>query len=145
MLKSAESSLDFFIHKDLKGFLEEELEYFIKSEILDFKTSENLDFDIIHQRLLKIEIIQFIANIIIKLLSQLENLLLKLWEKPKFVLKTDYVISLDRLKELSGGSVFNEFLDKILKNKQQVKEWHELFNVKVVSKSKFLEKEKKLT
>jgi adenine-specific DNA-methyltransferase len=137
---TSKSIIEFFIHKDLKRFLEEELEYFFKSEILDFKTSENLDNNTIQQHLLKIEIIHFIANIIIKSLSQLENLLLKLWEKPKFALKTDYVISLDRMKELSGGSAFKDFLDKILKNKQQMKEWDDLFNVKVITKSKFLEK-----
>ncbi|MFW9867390.1 MAG: site-specific DNA-methyltransferase, partial [Candidatus Thorarchaeota archaeon] len=113
---------------------------FIKSEILDFKTSENVDNDNIQLCLMKIEIIQFIANRIIKSLNQFENLQLRLWEKPKFVLKTNYVISLDILKKLLGEKVFNEILGKILKNRQQMKEWVELFNVKVSTKSAFLEK-----
>ena len=41
-----------------------------------------------------------------------------LWEKKKFVLKTDYVITIDRLPE--------EFHKKILTNKKQLKEWEEL-------------------
>ncbi|MFX1477331.1 MAG: site-specific DNA-methyltransferase [Promethearchaeota archaeon] len=138
------TKIDFFIHKDLKRFFESELDYFVKSEILEFKTSENFDNDSIQLCLMKIEIIQFIANRIIKSLNQFENLQLRLWEKPKFVLKTDYVISLDRLKKLLGGKVFNEILSRILKNRQQMKEWDELFNVKVSTKSAFLEKYNKV-
>ncbi|MFX1489293.1 MAG: site-specific DNA-methyltransferase, partial [Promethearchaeota archaeon] len=128
------------IHKHLKRFFESELDYFVKSEILEFKTSENFDYDSIRLCSMKVEIIQFIANRIIKSLNQFENLQLRLWEKPKFVLKTDYVISLDRLKKLLGENVFNEVLGNILKNKQQMKDWDDLFNLKVLSKSAFLEK-----
>ena len=109
---------DFFIHKDLKGFLERELDYFIKTEVLDiesFDTEKERYFD---KHLTRAKVVKNIGKRIIEFLSQIENFQKNLWEKKKFVLKTEYVITIDRIPE--------EFHKEILENKEQLKEWEEL-------------------
>jgi len=109
---------DFFIHKDLKGFLERELDYFIKTEVLDiesFDTEKERYFD---RHLTRAKVVKSIGNRTIEFLAQIEDFQKMLWEKKKFVLKTDYVITLDLIPE--------EFHKEILKNKEQLKEWEDL-------------------
>ena len=64
------------------------------------------------------KVVQEIGEDIIDFLSQIEDFQKKLWEKKKFVLKTEYVITTDRVPE--------EFYDEILENKEQKREWDEL-------------------
>jgi adenine-specific DNA-methyltransferase len=102
---------DFFIHKNLKGFLERELDYFIKTEVLDLS---NLD----ERHIARAKVVENIGKRIIEFLSQIEEFQKTLWEKKKFVLSTDYVITLDRIP--------GEFHQEVLNNKRQSKEWEEL-------------------
>jgi len=102
---------DFFIHKNLKGFLERELDYFIKTEAIDVN---NLD----EKHITRAKVVKNIGQRIIEFLAQTEEFQKMLWEKKKFVLKTDYVITTDRISE--------EFQQEILKNKEQLKEWQYL-------------------
>jgi len=102
---------DFFIHKDLKGFLERELDYFIKAEVIDLK---NLD----QRHITRAKVVEGIARKIIEFLAQIEDFQKLLWEKKKFVLRTEYVITIDKIP--------SEFYNEILKNKEQLKEWEEL-------------------
>ncbi|MEA1964281.1 MAG: site-specific DNA-methyltransferase, partial [Candidatus Aerophobetes bacterium] len=93
---------DFFIHKNLKGFLERELDYFIKTEVLNLN---NLD----ERHIARAKVVENIGKGIIEFLSQIEEFQKMLWEKKKFVLSTDYVITLDRIPE--------EFHQEVLNNK----------------------------
>ncbi|MBE0425194.1 MAG: site-specific DNA-methyltransferase [Nitrospirae bacterium] len=102
---------DFFIHKNLKGFLERELDYFIKSEVIDLNNLEP-------RHITRAKVVEGIGKWIIEFLAQIEDFQKMLWEKKKFVLKTDYVITIDRLPE--------EFHKEILANKKQLKEWEAL-------------------
>lgn len=109
---------DFFIHKNLKEFLERELDYFIKTEVLDiesFDTEKERYFD---RHITRFKVVKNISERIIEFLSQIEDYQKMLWEKKKFVLKTDYVITIDRIPE--------DFYKEILENKEQLKEWQEL-------------------
>jgi len=63
-------------------------------------------------------VVKNIGERIIEFLSQIEDYQKMLWEKKKFVLKTDYVITIDRIPE--------EFHKDILENKEQLKEWKDL-------------------
>ncbi len=113
---TAKNSRDFFIHKNLKKFLSEQLDYFIKSEVISLETLErerSLDRHITRAR-----VVREIGEKIIDFLAQIEDFQKKLWEKKKFVLKTHYVITTDRIPE--------EFHQKILKNKAQLEEWEAL-------------------
>lgn len=102
---------DFFIHKNLKGFLERELDYFIKTEVIDLNNLEA-------RHITRAKVVEGIGKRIIEFLSQIEEFQKMLWEKKKFVLKTHYFITIDRVPK--------EFHKEILKNKGQLKEWAEL-------------------
>jgi len=69
-----------------------------------------------------LQILKDIAFKIIDFISQFEDELVKIWNKPKFVKNSNYVITLDRINKI-------ELIEKILKHKninEQVKEWQEL-------------------
>lgn len=71
-----------------------------------------------------------IGENIIDFLSQIEDFQKRLWEKKKFVLKTEYVITTDRIFLPCHSERSEEYLkyfsDEIFKNKDQKKEWEEL-------------------
>ena len=117
---------DFFIHKNFRDFFERELDYFIKSEVLDI---ENLDTErerYFDKHIARAKVVRNIGRRIIEFLSQIEEFQKLLWEKKKFVLKTDYVITIDRIPK--------EFYEEVLKNRKQLKEWKDLGFGKINSK-----------
>ena len=67
-----------------------------------------------------------IGEDIIEFLTQIEDFQKRLWEKKRFVLSTDYVITLDKIKEYAGEEFLSNLIDTILKNEKQLKEWEEL-------------------
>jgi len=113
---TAKNTKDYFIHKNLKKFLSEQLDYFIKSEVLDIETLERERF--LDKHITRAKVVREIGEDIIDFLSQIENFQKRLWEKKKFVLKTEYVITTDRIPE--------EFYEEIWNNKKQLEEWIEL-------------------
>jgi adenine-specific DNA-methyltransferase len=113
---TAKNTKDYFIHKNLRKFLAEQLDYFIKAEVLSIETLENEPF--LDKHITRAKVVREVGEKIIAFLSQIEDFQKNLWEKKKFVLKTEYVITTDRVPE--------EFYDEILKNKTQLKEWEEL-------------------
>lgn len=102
---------DFFIHKNLKGFLDRELDYFIKTDVLDIN-------NLTPRHVTRAKVVENIGKRIIEFLSQIEGYQKLLWEKEKFVLRTDYVITTDRMPE--------EFLEEVWECKAQHKEWADL-------------------
>ncbi|MEM0201473.1 MAG: hypothetical protein QXD23_03650, partial [Candidatus Micrarchaeaceae archaeon] len=116
---------DFFIHKDLKGFLERELDYFIKTEVLDVESLDTEKERYFDKHLTRVKVVRNIGKRIIEFLSQIEDFQKILWEKKKFVLRTEYVITTDRILE--------EFHKEILENKEQLKEWEKLGFEKIKS------------
>ena len=117
------NSFDYFIHKDLGGFLRRELDFYIKNEILfiDDINTENPAF--FTAQLSKIKAFKTVADKIVTFLAQIEDFQKKLWLKKKFVIRTDYCITLDRIPE--------KYHQEIIENKTQIEEWKELFDVKV--------------
>ncbi len=113
---TAKNTKDYFIHKNLKKFLSEQPDYFTKSEVLSIETLEKESF--LDKHITRAKVVREIGEDIINFLSQIEDFQKKLWEKKKFVLKTEYVITTDRVPE--------EFYDEIWNNKEQRKEWKEL-------------------
>ncbi len=131
---------DFFIHKNLKGFLERELDFYIKSELVsvdDLYVSET-DFHLerIRHNFKTIKVFKKIADTIITFLSQIEEFQKKLWEKKKFVLSTQWVITLDRLVEYAGLDAATPFLAEVIQNKDQIAEWQALFGKKIIPAGK---------
>lgn len=125
------NSYDFFIHKDLKGFLQRELDFYIKSELVKVKDLYVLDseqhFDNIRHNFKLIKCFKNIADIIIDFLSQIEDFQKKLWEKKKFVLSTEWVITIDKLAAWLDKEPFEALAKQVLDNKAQIEEWKQLF------------------
>jgi len=74
------------------------------------------------ERVNQLQILKDIAFKIIDFISQFEDELVKIWNKPKFVKNSNYVITLDRIKD-------TKLIEKILKHeniKEQINEWKEL-------------------
>jgi len=113
---SAKNTKDYFIHKNLKRFLSEQLDYFIKSEVLSIETLEKEKY--LDKHITRAKVVREIGEDIIDFLSQIEDFQKRLWEKKKFVIRTEYVITTDRIPE--------EFYEEIWGNKKQKKEWKDL-------------------
>ncbi len=118
---TARNTFDYFIHKDLGKFLNRELDFFIKNEVMHLDDVESETVPRVEQYLSKIKVIRKIAKKIIDFLAQLEDFQKKLWLKKKFVVETNYCITLDRIPE--------EFYPEIVKNTAQVEEWVKLFAI----------------
>lgn len=115
---TAKNSFDYFIHKDLGGFLGRELDFYIKNEVLHI---DDLDPQLIQAQLKVVKAIKQVGQKIIQMLAQLENFQKKLWLKKKFVVQSDYCITLDRVPE--------ELYPSIIANEAQRKEWVRLFAI----------------
>ncbi len=115
------NTFDYFIHKDLDGFLKRELDFYIKNEVMRLDDIENESAARVEQYLSKIKVIRRIAHKIITFLSQIEEFQKKLWLKKKFVIETNYCITLDRVPE--------GLYPEIAKNTDQHDEWVKLFSI----------------
>jgi len=120
---------DYFIHKDLKGFLSRELDFFLKNDILNlgfldpFQSEQEVS-NSIQSNIAKASTIRQIAMEIIDFLAELENFQKQMFEKKKFVIESNYCLTLDRIPEI----VYEEIIDCILHDhqKKQINEWIEL-------------------
>ncbi len=111
-----QSEVDFFINKNAKAFLQEQFKLWIYQYF--WEGAKEWDADRVNQ----LQILKDIAFKIIDFISQFEDELVKIWNKPKFVKNSNYVITLDRIANIN-------IIEKILKHKnvdEQVKEWKEL-------------------
>jgi len=115
------NTFDYFIHKDLGGFLRRELDFYIKNEVMHLDDIENETVPRVEQYLSKIKVLRKIAGKIIAFLEQLENFQKKLWLKKKFVVETNYCVTLDRVPE--------ELYEEIVANVAQREEWVKLFAI----------------
>ena len=115
---TAKNSFDYFIHKDLGGFLHRELDFYIKNEVLHI---DDLDAQLINSQLTIVRAIKQVGEKIIHMLAQLENFQKKLWLKKKFVVQSDYCITLDRVPE--------RLYPEIIANEAQRNEWVRLFAI----------------
>ncbi|OOQ10943.1 DNA methyltransferase [Helicobacter pylori] len=124
-----QGSMDYFIHKNAQGFLKEQLDLYL----FEYLFKEMTAFD--DKRLNSINTIKEVALQVIVLVSEFENELCKIWNKPRFVLNSHFIVSLDKLKAK------NYDLNKITNHKnypKQVQEWQDL-NLKITDN--FLENE----
>src|SRR5690606_18424550 len=88
-----QSEVDYFINKNAKAFLEEQFDLWMYHYI--FK-EENVFTE---KRIKQLQVLKKIAYEIIAFIAQFEDELVKVWNKPKFVLNSNYVITLDRLED----------------------------------------------
>ena len=108
-------TVDYFINKNAKEFLEEQLDVFIYQYM--FKDEKD-EFKFSHERLKQIQAVRSVALKLISFISQFEDELVKIWNKPKFAKNSNYVITLDKLPE--------KIIDMIIDHKSlkfQIEEW----------------------
>jgi len=118
---TARNTFDYFIHKDLGTFLRRELDFYIKNEVMHLDDVENESAPRVEQYLSKIKVIRRIAGKIIAFLAQLEDFQKKLWLKKKFVVETQWCITLGCIPEV--------FYAEIAANEAQHEEWVKLFAI----------------
>ncbi|MGH7800093.1 MAG: site-specific DNA-methyltransferase [Thermodesulfobacteriota bacterium] len=139
-----QSEVDYFINKDAKAFLEEQFNLWMYQYMFS-GVSEWTE-----TRIKQLQTLKDVAFKIIAFISQFEDELVKIWNKPKFVLNLNYVITLDRIAtsviaseakqslrrskshsdpERSEGEESLTLVKKILNHpnfKLQVEEWQQL-------------------
>lgn len=111
-----QSEVDFFINKDARAFLQEQFDLWLYQYLFAGQNVWSTE------RLAQLQVLKAIANKVIDFISQFEDELVKIWNKPKFVRNSHYVLTLDKL----GSSVV---LEKLLAHPnlpQQVQEWRDL-------------------
>lgn len=117
----AKNTFDYFIHKDLRGFLTRELDFFIKSEVMHLEDLDTGSEARVETYLAKVKAIKRVGKIIIDFLAQIEDFQKKLWLKKKFVVETNWCITLDKIDET--------FWPEIIANKAQIDEWIAMYAI----------------
>jgi len=122
---TAKNSFDYFIHKDLGGFLRRELDLYLKTDVLNLEDLSLGDTDRLRRGLMRMRATRHVGHKIIHFLAQLENFQKKLWLKKKFVLETQWCVTLDRVPEALYG--------RIAANEAQRQEWVELLAIDAIA------------
>ncbi len=110
-----QSEIDFFINKNARAFLSEQLDLYL----YQFMFKEPTSFT--EYRIKQIQTIKQFALKLIDFISQFEDELVRIWNKPKFVKNCHFVITMDKLP---AGMI-----DTIINHEgftAQMHEWHEL-------------------
>jgi len=113
-----QSEVDYFINKDAKAFLREQFNLWLYQYVFSGESEWR------ETRIKQLQALKDIAFKIIDFISQFEDELVRIWNKPKFVLNSNYVITLDRTAERDMGLV-----ERLLRHegfKSQVEEWRQL-------------------
>jgi len=95
---------DFFVHKDLKGFLTHELDFYLKNEVLNLDDVEAAGETRAEGWFQVMRVIRAIGEEIILFLAQIEDFQKRLFEKKKFVIETNYCITVGNVPALPRGN-----------------------------------------
>ncbi len=106
---------DYFVHKNLAAFLREELDFYIKDQVIHVADLEG-DFEG-KRRMLRA--LRELAGQLIAFLHQIEEVQRRLFEKRKFVLRTDYLCPVQ--------NVPRALWKEICANQRQLAEWVDLY------------------
>jgi len=120
---------DFFVHKDLKGFLARELDFYLKNEVLGLDEMEAAGESRAEGWFQVVRVIRAIGGRIVEFLAQIEDFQKRLFEKKKFVVETNYCITV--------GQVAEAFHAEIAANDAQWQEWKDLFHIDEEEKNLF--------
>ncbi len=111
-----QSEVDYFINKNAKAFLKEQFDLWLYQYVFAGESAWT------ETRLRQLQAIKDIAYKIIDFIAQFEDELVRVWNKPKFVLNSHYVITLDKITDA-------KLRKKIFAHKgmqAQKQEWKEL-------------------
>lgn len=107
-----QSEVDYFINKNAESFLKEQFKLWSYQYFWENDSSWGSD------RVNQLQILKDITFKVIDFISQFEDELVRIWNKPKFVRNAHYVITLDRLSD-----ALREKIRKAECYNEQVKEW----------------------
>jgi len=113
-----QSEVDYFINRNAKEFLKEQFNIWLYQYVFSGESEWT------EKRIRQLQTLQNIAFKIIDFISQFEDELVKIWNKPKFVVNSNYVITLDRIADKNI-----QLVERILNHPkfgEQIKEWKEL-------------------
>lgn len=132
-----QDKIDYFIHKNADNFLKEQFKQYLFNYVYD---NEIILEDEGLKRAHQLNKLKKIAFNIIEYIAKFEDELKNIWEKPKFVRNSNYVLTLDRLKDNI------ELIEEIINHPgfdKQIDEWEEMNIVENnFEKEKILSKEK---
>ncbi len=142
------NTTDYFIHKDLKGFLEGELDFYVKAEVLRVDDLERMEPSAARLVLTQGRIIREVGHVIIDFLAQIEDFQRRLFEKRKFVLETNYCLTLDHIFQLPESArspeqrrelerIRDRLLGEVVSNDAQRDEWAKLFAITEIRQTAF--------
>jgi adenine-specific DNA-methyltransferase len=120
-----QSEVDYFLCKDAKSFLREQFDLWMWQYLLG-KPGEEPQTQWTETRLAQLQALKRIAYRVIDYIAAFEDELVKIWNKPKFVLHSHYVITLDRIAAQPGGEAILERLWAHPNIEAQLQEWREL-------------------
>lgn len=111
-----QSEVDYFINKNARAFLREQFDLWLYQYVFSGDTVWT------EIRLRQLATLKEIAYKIIDFIAQFEDELVKVWNKPKFVLNSHYIITLDKITD----SGLRERLAAHAGMAAQVEEWRTL-------------------
>jgi very-short-patch-repair endonuclease len=121
-----QSEVDYFLCKDAKSFLREQFDLWMWQYLLGKPGEEPKTEWTETRRLAQLQALKRIAYQVIDYIAAFEDELVKIWNKPKFVLNSHYVITLDRIAAQPDGEAILERLWAHPKIEAQLQEWREL-------------------
>ena len=98
-----------------------ELDLYLNTDVLNLDDLAQGDAARLDRALARVRAIRHVGGKIIDFLAQLEEFQKRLWLKKKFVLETDWCVTLDRIPD--------ELYPDIAANAAQSEEWVKLFSV----------------
>ncbi len=116
-----QSDIDYFIHKNAKEFLNEQLDIYLFEEI-----GKDVVTKFTEETINRYHDVRKLAIEIIELIARFENELKSIWEKPKMVKNSNYIITIDMLSV--------DIID-ILISEQPRKQYDEWLNYEFIPES----------
>jgi adenine-specific DNA-methyltransferase len=113
-----QSEVDYFINKDAQAFLEEQFDLWMYQYLFRGESAFT------ETRLRQLQAIKVVAYKIIGFIARFEDELVRVWNKPKFVLNSHYIITLDKILDADAGLTERIFSHAGMAG--QVAEWREL-------------------
>ncbi len=120
-----QSEVDFFINKDARAFLREQFDLWLYQYVFEPEGRSQTLWS--ERRIRQVQVLKDTAYKIIDFIAQFEDELVRIWNKPKFVRASHYIITLERVA--GQGEAGQALLRRFLAHPgmaAQVEEWREL-------------------
>ncbi len=120
-----QSEVDFFINKDARAFLRQQFDLWLYQYVFEPEQRSQTLWS--ERRIRQVQVLKDTAYKIIDFIAQFEDELVRIWNKPKFVRGSHYIITLERVA--AQGEAGQALLARFLAHPNlaaQVQEWREL-------------------